>query len=233
MHTPSLEARMAANRNSPSFARLAFYQLQEGNVQRAVDLCVEGLKLYPNYATAHLVLGKCYEAMGRNVEAMLAYRRVARALPDNPTVQKLLKNVESREQAAFKAFAEERARKLKDRKDSITVEQYTAEEATEKESTVDFLLKRLQDVKRSARSPEPEDRRQEEAQPAPAAGPKIVTATLAEIYANQGEYKEAIEAYRKLLSQRPVDAERYAKRIVQLEELSKVQQEPSTRAQSE
>jgi tetratricopeptide (TPR) repeat protein len=234
MHKPSLEARMAANRNSPSFARLASYYLQEGNIQQAVDLCVEGLKLYPAYATGHLVLGKCYEAMGRHIEAMLAYRRVAKALPDNPVVQALLKTVEAHEQDAFKAFAEDRTRKLKDRKDSITVEQYTAEEATEKESTVDFLLKRLQDVKRSTPRPEPEERRQEEPPAAPPSGPKIVTATLAEIYANQGEYREAIEAYRKLLGQRPVDAERYAKRIAQLEELSKVQQaEQPTRSSSE
>ena len=53
---------------------------------------------------------------------------------------------------------------------------------------------------------------------------KIVTATLAEIYATQGEYKEAIEAYKKLVSQRPIEAERYVKRITQLEELSRLQQ---------
>jgi len=224
MHKPSLEARMAANRNSPSFARLASYYLQEGNIPQAVDLCVEGLKLYPNYATGHLVLGKCYEAMGRNIEAMLAYRRVAKALPDNPTVQALLKNVESREQDAFKAFAEERARKMKERKDTLTVEQYTSEDPAEKESTVDFLLKRLQDVKRDPPKLVPGDRSHEEQLPPSPSGAKIVTATLAEIYANQGEYREAIEAYKRLLSQRPVDSERYAKRIAQLEELARLQQ---------
>lgn len=224
MHKPALEARMAANRNSPSFARLASYYLLEGNIPQAADLCVEGLKLYPNYATGHLILGKCYEAMGRNIEAMLAYRRVAKMLPDNPTVQGLLKNVEQREQDAFKTFTEERTRKLRERKDSITIEQYTADEETEKESTVDFLLKRLQNVRRDAQKPEPEERRHEESTAPPPSGAKIVTATLAEIYANQGEYKEAIEAYRKLLRQRPVDAERYTKRIAQLEELSKLQQ---------
>ena len=225
MHKPSLEARMAANRNSPSFARLASYYLQEGNIPRSVDLCVEGLKLYPNYATGHLILGKCYEAMGRNIEAMLAYRRVAKALPDNPTVQALLKNAELREQEAFSAFAEERVRKLKERKDTLTVEQYTSENPPEKESTVDFLLKRLQDVKRDMPKPSGDDRVQEEKPTPSSSGAKIVTATLAEIYANQGEYREAIEAYRKMLGQRPADSERYAKRIAQLEELARLQQE--------
>jgi cytochrome c-type biogenesis protein CcmH/NrfG len=46
-----------------------------------------------------------------------------------------------------------------------------------------------------------------------------VTATLAEIYASQGEYNEAIEAYRTLAAQRPGSAERYQKRLAELEEL--------------
>jgi cytochrome c-type biogenesis protein CcmH/NrfG len=48
-----------------------------------------------------------------------------------------------------------------------------------------------------------------------------VTATLAEIYASQGEYDEAIEAYRTLAVQRPGSAERYQKRLGELEDLKK------------
>jgi tetratricopeptide (TPR) repeat protein len=47
----------------------------------------------------------------------------------------------------------------------------------------------------------------------------IVTVTLAEIYAKQGEYREALEAYRKLLQQCPDEAGRHAVRIAELERL--------------
>lgn len=224
MHLPSLEARLASNAKSPSFARLASYYLKEGQIQKAVDICLEGLKHFPNYGTAHLVLGRCYEALGRNIEAMLEYRRVLKSVPDNVTVQTLLKQVEQREQEAFRVFSEERGRKLKAARETITFEKYAEAETDRKESTADFLLRRLQDVKRSAPAPAQESRPTEEPQPRAPAPSKIVTATLAEIYATQGEYKEAIEAYKKLVNQRPIEAERYAKRIAQLEELSKLQQ---------
>jgi hypothetical protein len=51
----------------------------------------------------------------------------------------------------------------------------------------------------------------------------MVTATLAEIYASQGEFGEAIDAYRKLAEQRPGSAERYQKRLRELEELRRLQ----------
>jgi tetratricopeptide (TPR) repeat protein len=157
---------------------------------------------------------------------MLEYRRALKAVPDNATVQTLLRTVERREQEAFQAFAEERAKTLKDKKDSLTFEEYLAEDSSEKESTADFLLKRLQDVKQQLATTTPRDENSiQETRPAGGSpSTTIVTATLAEIYANQGEYKEAIEAYRKLLDQRPVEAERYEKRIAQLEELTKLQQ---------
>jgi tetratricopeptide (TPR) repeat protein len=219
----ALESTLESNPWFPGYARLAFHYLESGKLQKAVDISLEGLTKFPQYATARLVLGKCYEALGRNIEAMLEYRRVLKAVPDNPTVQSLLKNVEQREQEAFKAFAEDRARKLKERKDSVTFEKYVAESGPEKESTVDFLLKRLQESKTHSQPVAGRSVSEEEPAPAPGAN-KIVTATLAEIYANQGEYKEAIEAYKKLAERRPKEAERYERRIAQLEELARLHQ---------
>jgi tetratricopeptide (TPR) repeat protein len=221
MYIPSLEARIVANVKSPSFARLAAYYLKEGQIQKAVDICLEGLKYYPNYGTAHLILGKAYQALGRNIEAMLEYRRALKSMPDNSSVQQLLKYVEQREQESFRSFSEERAQKLADRKGTVPFEKYVEED--KKESTTDFLLRRLQDVKKTAPQGKPE-RDSTEEQTTNVTPSKIVTATLAEIYATQGEFKEAIEAYRKLVNQRPIESERYTKRIAQLEELSRLQQ---------
>jgi tetratricopeptide (TPR) repeat protein len=223
MYVPSLEARLASNPKTASFARLASYYLKEGQYQKAADICLEGLKHFPDYATAHLVLGKSYEMMGRNIEAMLEYRKALKAMPDNPTLQGLFTRVEQREQEAFRAFSDDRSRTLKERKEIITFDKYVDEGAEQKESAAEFLLRRLQDVKKSV--PQTMSDRLSEEPPSRTISPsKIVTATLAEIYATQGEYKEAIEAYKKLVSQRPIEAERYTKRIAQLEELSRLQQ---------
>lgn len=187
-----------------------------------MELCVRGLKEYPNYATAHLVLGRCYETVGRGIEAMLEYRRALKALPDNPVLQKLMHAIEQRERDAFAAFSEERTQKLQEQKDSLSVEEYVAEEMPEKESTVEFLLKRLQAAQHSpagSTGPVPEVR------PTAGAGVAIVTPTLAEIYASQGEYDEAIDAYKRLQAQRPHEKDRYEQRIAQLEQLKRLQQE--------
>ncbi|MBI4534702.1 MAG: tetratricopeptide repeat protein [Ignavibacteriae bacterium] len=214
-----LEARLAANPKSPSFARLAWYYLEDGKVEQAYQLCVEGVSGHPRYATGRLVLGKCFESMGRNVEAMLEYRRALRVVPDNPTVQALLKKTEQIEEEAFKAFVEERSSKLKEQKDRLTLDQYLAQHPAESETTIEFLLQRLKNVKKITPPPQNVKPIMVEEEKGTDGSPNIVTVTLAEIYARQSRFSEAIEAYRKLMDQQPHESERYHERIEVLEEL--------------
>jgi len=51
----------------------------------------------------------------------------------------------------------------------------------------------------------------------------FVTPTLAEIYAKQGWYDDAIKAYKTLLISKPIEREKYETRIRELEELKKQQ----------
>jgi len=211
-----LESKVGANPASPYFARVAASHLQEGRVLKAMEVCGQGTKVHPQYAAGHVVLGRCYEAVGRSIEALLEYRRALKLLPDNPTLQKLMHNIEHKEKESFDAFAEEQSKRLQSRKDTLTVEEYVSDETAEKESTVEFLLKRLQAVKQTPGSVE--------TAPPAATTSSIVTPTLAEIYASQGEYDEAVEAYRKLIVQRPDETDRYEKRIAQLDQLKKLHQ---------
>ncbi len=217
-YIPPMEAKLANNPKFPPFARLASYYLKEGKPEKVVEVCLAGLRFFPEYPTAHLILGKAYEQLGRTVEAMLEYRKVHRALPDNPAVLSLLRNIEQREQEAFKAFAEERANKLKERRNTLTLEAYTARQTSANDSTTDFLLQRLHQAKQPP-TPSTEQSPVEQAGEDRRSAPRIVTATLAEIYANQGEYREALEAYRKLKDQHPDQPDRYNKRIAELEEV--------------
>jgi len=220
--TPSSDIGQSIGK-SPEFARHAKEYLESGEVQKALELCLEGTAEFPWYGTGALVLGQCYDALGRTVEAMLAYRRALKAVPDNPVVQSLLKSAEDREQQAFEAYAESQARLLKAKKESASFESYVSEGGEESESSVEVLLRQLQGAKRIV-PPGPEAQPGEE--PAPASDApttRIVTATLAEIYANQGQYREAIKAYRTLCEQRPEEAHRYEKRLADLEELVKMQ----------
>jgi tetratricopeptide (TPR) repeat protein len=208
---------------SPEFAHHAKKQLENGEVQKALEICLEGTAEFPWYGTGALILGQCYDALGRTVEAMLAYRRALKAVPDNPLVQSLLKSAEEREQQAFEAYAESQARLLKAKKESTTFESYVSEGSEQREGSVEYLVKQLQGAKRIVPAGSEGHAAEEQAPASEAPTTRIVTATLAEIYANQGQYREAIKAYRTLCEQRPEEAHRYEKRLADLEELARAQ----------
>lgn len=211
-----MEQQIAARRRSPLFARLASSYLAEGKVDEAIDLCVEGLKIYPSYYTGHLVLGRCHEVKGRTIDALLEYRQALKGVPANTTIAACVERMEKIEAESFRAFAEERTRLIKERKNTIPLQRYLSDEPVEKETTIDFLLKRLKDVKKITPKPAEAETAPLDLSTADGGGVKIVTATLAEIFVSQGEYTEAIDAYRTLIEQQPRNAERFEKRIVEI-----------------
>jgi len=201
---------------TPWFARLASVYLEQGETATALRVCREGMKRYPRYVTGSLILAKCYEALGRRIEAALEYRRVLKVLPDNQMVKDIVRQLERQEQVAFETFAQRRQEELGSVGGSVAFEQYNLSQAAPQESSVDFLIKQLQEVRRS--TPQGQGEQADEPQLEEGEAAKIVTETLAEIYASQNEFHEAIKAYRKLLELRPEDAVRYEKRLAELEE---------------
>lgn len=196
----------------PSFAREAETLLQGGDVLEAARLCAEGLVRYPWYATGNLMLGRCHEELGRHGEALVEYRRALVALPDSKVLREAVRRVELRQREAYRSFAEEQARMLGPVVNTRTFEQYVRE--GDGENAAEFLLQK----------PKPSPAREptlavQEAGTEEDGSPEIVTVTLAEIYAAQGQFVEAIGAYRKLLERRPEEAERFRKRIRELEDL--------------
>lgn len=71
-----LEKKIAKNPDSPLFARLADLHLEQGDVDKAIEICEEGLQEHPYYVTGHIVLGKCYAALGMNDQAKTELKRV-------------------------------------------------------------------------------------------------------------------------------------------------------------
>ncbi|MEW6511305.1 MAG: tetratricopeptide repeat protein [Bacteroidota bacterium] len=206
---------------TPWFARVASGLLEAGDAAAALRVCRVGTKAFPRYATGHLMLGKCYDALGRHVEAMLEYRQVIDVFPDNPVVGALLRNAEERQQQAFAAFAEARQHTLQGTRNRTTFEEYIAEGEKARETSMEQIIRKLEDAPRQIAPPVNEDVGAAPPPEHPSSARRLVTATLAEIYASQGEYDEAIEAYQKLAAQRPGSAERYQQRLRELEELKR------------
>jgi tetratricopeptide (TPR) repeat protein len=200
---------------SPLFAREAVRLLDRGELSEALRLCEQGRERYPWYATASFIMGRCLEELGRTGEAVLEYRRVLELLPDNRATRDALERVERRERTEFQTFAEQQAQALKRERNSRTFEEFLREGGME--SAVEFLARQPQ-----SSAPEPAAAATAPGETAGAGEPsgEIVTVTLAEIYAAQGQYGEAIAAYRKLMERRPEEAVQFRRRITELEGLA-------------
>ncbi len=201
---------------SPWFARRATERLAAGNAAEAARLCIEGIGEYPWYATGAYILGKCYEQLGRRAEAIMQYRQACALAPDARMIREALARVERHEQSAFEEFAVQQITVLSRAPGSVGFEDYVAGEGGAAENSAEFLRKQAETARREeARAEDGKD----EAESTPLS-PRIVTVTLAEIYAAQGEYRDAVEAYRILQQRRPEEAEVFQKRIRELEVLA-------------
>jgi tetratricopeptide (TPR) repeat protein len=173
----------------PRFAERAADLLDRGDVPAALSVLLTGIKAYPAYVTAHLLLSQCYERLGKPQDAAQQVIMARRLVPGLGEVR----NVRREGGAA--------------------------------ESGVDFMLRQLPHVKlrpevapvgRAEGTAAPDGVQEHASEDAAL---PIVSATLAEIYADQGRYREAIEAYSRLAQQRPAEAGRYRERLAELEKL--------------
>lgn len=202
-----------------SFAREAAVLLIRGEAPAALKVCKEGVVAYPVYLTGTLMLGRCYEALGQYAEAAAEFRRVGARMPRNAVVQRMLRRIETVEREEFDAFVARRQQTLSVEPDAQSFEAYAAAHEPAAESAVEFLLRQVEQVKRT-KPAEPPARTPFERETTRGTG-KIVTPTLAEIYASQGEYEEAMKAYRKLMTLRVADAPQFEKRLAELEALAR------------
>lgn len=209
---------------SATFARAAAEYLREGETQRAIELCLAGTRAYPEYAMGHMVLGRCFEVYGRMHEALEAYRKALSKLPDNPTLIALVKNAEEHERKEFQRAVEAQEQRFEQPTEKSPQSHQTPEkELPQEESLIDFLAKRLHVVQRI--KPEPASPASPIAPPPTPLeeqGTTIVTPTMAEIFANQGAYADALKAYRALAALHPDDP-KFDARIRELEQLAAAQ----------
>ncbi len=205
-----IERKLARRPFSPLFARLASEYFVAGRVEEAKELCLSGLEKYPSYPVAHIVLAKCYAAEKDYSHALGHLRRSVTALPD----AKLITEMETEWEQLHSLIGKE---------DSVQPEFHpaTAETITEAEVHGEYTATPVISFTEIPTPP---------AVPSISEVPttsrekfliedgRIISKTLAEIYAMQGEYGEAIITYRMLRQQRPQMQEECDLRISELEQ---------------
>ncbi len=91
-----LEARFRENPKGRNFAPLADAYRKAGLIDNAVDLCENGLKLHPDYVSAHIVYGRCRLDKKDDPGAQAVFRKVLELDPENVIALKNLGEIAER-----------------------------------------------------------------------------------------------------------------------------------------
>lgn len=201
------------NKNSPLFARVAASEIEKGNYLEAIKVLDDGIDLYPNYASAFLVLAiaKAYE--GKEEEAKIVAKIGADLINDGKTYlsyERKIKEIIDERNSISETL---RPSFIGDKNEKVLVSQ----EDIELEDKLDVLAKQLSKAKIIPK--------QEEDNPTTVPefkGQKIVSETLAEIHIKQKNFEEAISMYEEMLNNKPEKIEQYLQRIADIKTMMNV-----------
>ena len=185
--TGQLEERFERAPSSRLFAPLADAYRKEGAIERAIELCEQGLERYPDYASAHVILGKCFYDKGATERAKAEFERVVEIDPENMVALRFLGNIllaEGDRDGAASFF-----------RTLLSIDPTNGEAASALGELENEFRVREIDLGSNADGSEGERSRD------------LATMTLAGIYASQGYYNKALGIYRDVLKREPDNAE--------------------------
>lgn len=212
------------NNESPLFVRAANAEIENNNVDRAIEILNKGIELYPSYSTAFFLLGKAYTLAGNYSNALKYIKKGSDLIHSKRTYNYYLKDIENnkKQRALFQGstrnfFMPER--EIYNDKESPAPAERVKQGDTKAEQSVDDRLEQIAREISSARIPEAEEAdNKEEELLARSTGGMIVSETLAKIYTAQGELKEAIEVYKKLVRKDPSKEKYFLEKIKELKQ---------------
>lgn len=227
------EDKIRSNPLSSDFVKLANYYFINSNINEAVNLLHQGLKIYPGYVTARLLLGKCYLANKYYFDAKKIFEGILAEYPDMNITKKYLDIANDLSRSAVSRRHEDDIIPKLEFKTVIFNERdfnYNLFPSYEIEDLINNNLKNgnvdevpefteFKDVIESHHFFKPEQLKTkfEKKRLKNKFEVKIITETLADIFARQGNYFDAIEAYTYLLKIKPEKREQLESKISEVE----------------
>ncbi len=212
--------------SSPLFVRKANIEIENNNLQPAVEILHNGLKLYPQYSTAYLVLGKAQILMGNYREALKNIKKGSDLIPSPKTYGYYLEEIENiKKQRSLFNTSKRNAFMLSDETENINQQELFEEEKEagnetlpESSRLIDENLEQLAQKISKAKIPGSytSENQDESVQINLNEDNMIISETLAKIYIAQGEYNEAISVYKKLNKKNPAKSDYYDEKIAEL-----------------
>jgi tetratricopeptide (TPR) repeat protein len=201
------------DKSSPLFVRQANTEIDNNNLDRAIEILTEGIKLYPDYPTAYILYFKTLSLAGEYGKALQQIKTAGDLLHSRRTYEYYLKEIENMKKRSS-LFASSKGSTFiptinyfeKDEQPSLFQQEPELEmEENFEETNIDERLEDLAGEISSARLNEITDVDVTHSLVGDDSdsGSKIVSETLAKIYAAQGEYKEAIRVFERLIDKNP------------------------------
>jgi tetratricopeptide (TPR) repeat protein len=192
------------NRSSPLFAFIAAAEIEHGNINDAIKILEDGLKLHPKYPTAYFVLAlsKAYAGDG---DAAIKYAMQG---------SKLLGNDETYEyyEKKISDIIYERNSLSETKRPTFTQEQIDVAAPEEMDNEIEELASKLTKAKINTK----EMSKTAEELNTPQYNGKIISETLAEIYVSQKNYEQAVETYNELMLTKPEKIDLFENRIEEI-----------------
>lgn len=218
------------NPHSPLFIRLANVEIQNNNIDVALEILNEGIKFYPLFAVAHILLGKAFSLKGKYNEALTAYKTGCQLIHSEKSYEFYKQELELFLNSSFKGKSEDylsntnsSSNKLDDKEISVANNKNIlsnisiddnlfeiAERISKAKIEVDESFNNKLDTTNQNSSDETLFDIGESKEKL------FASETLAKIYIAQGEFHEAIKTYLHLIEKNPLKKNYYQNKIDEL-----------------
>ena len=211
------------NTNSALFVRTAQYQLENNNIDAAIEILNKGLKVYPDHPVAYLLLGKAYIMLGNYNLAEEFIRKGSSLIQCRDTYDYYLgEAAKTRDQRSMfnltrdKLFAKPVAENDSMEQRKAVLEDHQPKDSKELQNRIDDRFERLVSTVTKVKALDKKDSEGTETNKNNPETTLLVSETLAEIYCTQGEFNEAINVYEKLIKRDPGKTDYYSKKIEEI-----------------
>jgi tetratricopeptide (TPR) repeat protein len=217
------------NKKSPLFIRKADEEIKNNRLEKAADILNAGIKIYPEYAAAYFLLGRVTALQG-NFNQALNYIKNGAALINSPkTYDYYLQEIDSiRKQRSLFDSTSRTPFFTPDAEQNVKLEpppQNKKEDVisdSKNEKSYLNIDDRLDEIARDISAARINDNLSNLSFEMSGFDELVrqnmfVSETLAKIYVAQGEFKEAIAVYQKLILKNPAKQEYYLQKITELQ----------------
>jgi tetratricopeptide (TPR) repeat protein len=211
------------NSKSPLFARVAADTIKEHEFEKAISILEAGIDMFENYPTPYFLLGDLLIKLGKNEEARSAFESGNKLLNNSDTFS-YYQNLITEETSEVVEFETHQTEDITSEVESIVEsggnfeEEQVVEQTTDEDDLVE-LADKLKTAKIEINHDEDfpievnESKENEEFKPLKG----LVSETLASIYFNQSNYKEAKAIYETLIEIQPEREDYFNNKLAEIE----------------